>query len=186
MISAIPSNLVIRPMRQVDLSQVVTIDHMSFSMPWPESAFHYELNENQQSLLWVAEVSNSDGTGTIVGAIVVWLILDEAHIATIAVHPDHREKGIGSKLLETALIESIHLGMHQATLEVRAGNFAAQAMYRKFGFEVVGERRRYYRDNNEDALIMTLKNLDHVEYKTWLLAKQQNSREITQPNFEQP
>jgi len=152
--------LIIRPMRQEDLAQVLAIDQASFSLPWPESAYRYELNENRNSLLWVAETTLPGSQLFIVGMVVVWLVLDEAHIATLAVHPAYREQGVAKRLLITALRESIHLGMTVATLEVRASNTMAQELYRQFGFEVVGRRRRYYRDNYEDALIMTNSRLD--------------------------
>ena len=157
----------IRPMRLEDIEQVQAVDHLSFSMPWPASAYRYELKENPQSFLWVAEIPTPDEKWQIVGVIVVWLILDEAHIASIAVSPEHRGKGIGKQLLAGALKEAIQRAKRVATLEVRAHNFSAQNLYRRFNFEVVGRRPRYYRDNNEDALIMTLKNLDS-RYLHWL------------------
>lgn len=146
-------------MRIEDLAAVHQIDCLSFSLPWPANAFRYELLENPNSRLWVAEIERDDGTGVVVGAIVVWLVVDEAHIATLAVHPDYRRHGIATQLLRTALRECARLGMRTATLEVRASNLAAQALYHKFGFEVVGRRRGYYQDNQEDALIMTLSDL---------------------------
>ena len=157
----------IRPMRLEDIEQVQAVDHLSFSMPWPASAYRYELKENPQSFLWVAEILTPDEQWQIVGVIVVWMILDEAHIASIAVSPEQRGKGIGKQLLAGALKEAIQRGKRVATLEVRAHNFSAQNLYQSFNFEVVGRRPRYYRDNNEDALIMTLKNLDS-KYLDWL------------------
>jgi ribosomal-protein-alanine N-acetyltransferase len=91
----------------------------------------------------------------VVGMAVVWLVVDEAHIATIAVHPEFRGRGLGKRLLAVILEDSRRQGMATATLEVRAGNQTAQAMYRDFGFEVKGLRKGYYKDNQEDALIMT-------------------------------
>ena len=157
----------IRPMRMEDLEQVQAVDRLSFSMPWPPSAYRYELKENPQSLLRVAEIRTPDDNWQIVGVIVIWLILDEAHIASIAVSPEQRGQGIGKRLLAEALKEAIQRGQSVATLEVRAHNFSAQNLYRRFKFEVVGQRPRYYRDNNEDALIMTLKSLD-MHYLDWL------------------
>lgn len=159
--------ITIRPMRASDLEQVHLIDKMSFSLPWPESAFRYELFDNPNSLLWVADASQPTADDMIVGAIVIWLILDEAHIATLAIHPDYRRRGIGERLLVTALGAVMQSGSKLATLEVRAGNFAAQALYQKFHFKIVGRRLRYYQDNNEDALIMTLEPLDE-SYCYWL------------------
>jgi ribosomal-protein-alanine N-acetyltransferase len=159
--------ILIRHMQADDLEQVHGIDKISFSMPWPESAYRYELFENQNSLQWVAEARQPDGTGRVVGMVVVWLVVDEAHIATIAVHPDFRGRGIAQELLCAALIESIEKGMHRATLEVRAHNLAAQRLYRRFNFREAGIRPRYYRDNFEDALIMSTSKLDQ-EYVKWL------------------
>lgn len=157
----------VRRMQLVDVEKILEIDQLSFSMPWPASAYNYELRENLSSLLWLAEVELPDGNRQIAGMIVVWMILDEAHIATIAVHPDQRRKGIGQRLLATGLQEAIRKGARQATLEVRAGNLTAQKLYQRFRFEVAGQRLRYYRDNNEDALIMTVNHLDET-YLEWL------------------
>jgi ribosomal-protein-alanine N-acetyltransferase len=97
--------------------------------------------------------------GRLVGMMVLWVILDEAHIATIATHPDYRRQGIAKQLLAAALESAYAEGARSALLEVRAGNEAAQEMYRKLGFEVVGRRERYYKDNFEAAILMTLSHL---------------------------
>jgi len=147
----------IRPMREEDIPQVHRIDQKSFSMPWSERSYRYELNSNPASFLWVAEYLPDDPKNCkLVGMIVIWLIVDEAHIATIAVHPDFRRRAIGRRLLNTALFASWRKGMRRATLEVRAGNFVAQNLYHSLGFVEVGRRYRYYRDNNEDALLLTV------------------------------
>lgn len=138
-----------------DVPQVHLIDRLSFSMPWPENAFRYELTQASYSLCRVAEADFPDSSRLVVGETVVWLILDEAHIATIAVHPDYRGRGISQWLLVDVLCECIRRGAQISTLEVRANNRVAQTLYRRFRFEVAGRRPRYYRDNNEDALIMT-------------------------------
>jgi len=154
--------LIIRPMRQDDLEQVGEIDRVSFSMPWPKKAFQYELNDNPRSTLWVAEANTPGRKNQIVGVIVSWLIIDEVHIATLAIHPNHRGKGIAQRLILAALQDAVKKGAHQATLEVRANNIPAQELYRSFGFIVVGRRVQYYRDNNEDALIMTATELEET------------------------
>ncbi len=161
------NSVTVRLMREEDLLQVQAIDRLSFSMPWPTSAYRFELKDNPLSLLWVAEAVLNDGPPQVVGAVVVWLVVDEVHIATLAVHPDFRGRGIGKRLLATALKETISREMRSATLEVRAHNEAAQELYRQFGFQTVGRRPRYYRDNNEDALIMTASRLGK-EYLGWL------------------
>jgi [ribosomal protein S18]-alanine N-acetyltransferase len=168
------SDPVIRRMRAEDLDQAVLLDCMSFSLPWPPSAYLNELN-NTGGKVWVAEqvleaplgyhspfpspvadFVQPVGARAVVGVIVVWLIVDEAHIATLAVHPELRRQGIARTLLCVALKDAAKDGMLSALLEVRAGNEAAQDLYQKFGFEVVGRRMRYYQDNHEDALLMTL------------------------------
>lgn len=155
----------IRPMRIDDVEQVCSIDRQSFALPWPDNAYSHELKENPAARLWVAEDIQISGDSKIVGIIVMWLVLDEAHIATLAVHPGFRREGIGKRLLVVALQDAIRNGARQALLEVRANNQAAQALYRQFGFEVVGRRPRYYRDNQEDALLMTLANLSEAVFR---------------------
>ena len=159
---AAPCLTTIRPMRVDDLPQVQAIDEISFSSPWPKNAYRFELLENLNGYCWVAEAA-----GRIVGLIVCWLIIDEMHIATIAVHPDCRGQGIGKQLVMTGLKALIPHGALSATLEVRAGNLVAQNLYRHFGFEQVGLRKRYYKDNNEDALLMTVEPLG-PGYLAWL------------------
>jgi ribosomal-protein-alanine N-acetyltransferase len=99
-------------------------------------------------------------TGTenhgVVAALVLWRVLDEAHIATIAVHPDFRRQGIGKILLQVGMQAAYVEGARIYHLEVRAGNLAAQKMYVDFGYEIAGCRPKYYKDNGEDALLMTL------------------------------
>jgi len=146
--------LLIRKMTLEDVPSVIELDQKSFSLPWPERSFRFELTANPASRCWVAEVD-----GKIVGMIVVWLVIDEAHVATIATHPDFRRKGIGTKLLSHALRQMIDEGARSSFLEVREHNVSAQEMYRKFGYEVSGRRPRYYRDNNEDAILMNLDSL---------------------------
>jgi ribosomal-protein-alanine N-acetyltransferase len=96
--------------------------------------------------------------------VVAWLLVDEVHIATIATHPEFRRHGIASRLLSNILLHGIEEGAQTSFLEVRESNLAAQEMYRKFGYEVAGRRRRYYRDNDEDAILMVLNSLnrDHL------------------------
>jgi ribosomal-protein-alanine N-acetyltransferase len=119
-------------------------------------------------MLWVAETSGLGETQRVVAMIVIWIIIDEAHIGSIAVHPDYRRRGIGRRILLQALIEAGKKGATMATLEVRRSNLPAQAMYRQLGFSGVGVRPRYYRDNGEDALLMTLQELDPVKLQSVL------------------
>jgi len=149
----------LRPMRLEDVPVVAEIDRLSFSLPWPERSFLHEVEENDCSRCWVAEGTENDRP-RVVGMLVLWLILDEAHIATLAVHPAYRRRGIGKKLLHHALYAAWREGARRAMLEVRIGNQAAQTMYRESGFIIAGIRPRYYKDTGEDAVLMTLEPLE--------------------------
>lgn len=156
-----------RPMNLEDIPCVHEIDRLSFSLPWPEKSYHFELTENPSTMALVAEIAPIDRISVIVGMSVVWIIVDEAHIATIAIHPDYRCRGYGKSLLAETLRQSIQRGALSATLEVRESNLIAQGLYRSFGFTFVSRRSNYYRDNNEDALLMTVEPLG-VKYLAWL------------------
>ncbi len=151
-------NFAIRRMTLEDVPTVHEIDTLSFSLPWPERSFRFELTENPVSRNWVAE---SDGR--IAAMLVLWLIVDEAHIATLATALDFRRQGIGERLMIAALLSARSEGAARAFLEVRAGNAAALALYKKYGFVVAGVRPRYYKDNNEDAILMNLEDLNGLE-----------------------
>ncbi len=151
---------ILRPMSLADLDQVEEIDRLSFQLPWPKDAFLYEIKQNPNSLCWVAEQRMSDQSPIIVGTIVVWLILEEAHIGTLAVRPGYRQEGIAQRLLAKVLLEAARSGAAYALLEVRMSNQAAQNLYKKFGFEVVGLRKGYYQDTQEDAVLMTLAEIN--------------------------
>ena len=141
----------LRRMDEADVPAVHEIDRLSFTLPWPERSFRFEVTGNPAARCWVAEVE-----GRVAGMIVVWMIVDEAHVATIATHPDFRRQGIGEELLTYALLSAIAEGAVKSLLEVRASNTVAQAMYRRFGYVEDGIRPRYYNDNHEDALLMSL------------------------------
>jgi ribosomal-protein-alanine N-acetyltransferase len=147
-------NLLIRKMILEDLPTVVELDKISFSLPWPERSFRYEVTDNPASRCWVAEVD-----GRVVGILVAWLLVDEVHIATIAIHPEFRRQGIGRRLLTHTLSRAMDDGARSSFLEVRESNLAAQEMYRQFGYEPTGRRKRYYKDNDEDAILMSLGSL---------------------------
>lgn len=150
-------NFSIRRMTFDDLPHVIAIDQVSFSLPWPQRSFRFEVTDNPASRCWVAEAE-----GRVAAMLVLWLIVDEAHIATIASHPDFRRQGIGQALMITALKSALEEGALSALLEVRESNAAALALYRKFGFVEDGRRTEYYKDNDEDAILMTLKDLNVI------------------------
>ena len=102
---------------------------------------------------------------SIIGFAGLWLMLDEAHITTIAMHPDYRGRGLGELQLSTLIGIAYDIGAQRVTLEVRVSNSVAQYLYRKYGFMVVGTRKRYYSDNNEDAYIMTTEIINTSSYR---------------------
>lgn len=141
----------IRPMTLTDLPAVNELDRLSFSLAWPEGAFAAEMR-NPNARCWVLTEGNQ-----VQAALVLWRVLDEAHIATVAVHPAARRRGLGRQIIRAAMDAAIVEGARIFHLEVRAGNDPALALYEQFGFEVVGRREKYYMDNGEDALLMTLR-----------------------------
>jgi [ribosomal protein S18]-alanine N-acetyltransferase len=112
----------------------------------------------RRSLLPIGIGRKSERNGAsgnpIVGFAGMWMAFDEAHITTIGIDPPHRGQGLGELLLICMVDEALTRGARWLTLEVRVSNVAAQTLYRKYGFTVHGTRKRYYSDNNEDALIM--------------------------------
>jgi ribosomal-protein-alanine N-acetyltransferase len=152
---ALTARVVVEPMGLEDVAAVHEIERLSFSTPWPASAFEQELRGNRLARYLVARAGDR-----LVGFAGVWMMVDEAHITTFGVHPDWRRQGIGRQLLLNLAELSIAIGARRMTLEVRVSNDAAQALYGAFGFEVAGRRPRYYSDDGEDALIMTTPDLD--------------------------
>ncbi|NPV73909.1 MAG: ribosomal protein S18-alanine N-acetyltransferase [Pelotomaculum sp.] len=145
-------------MRLEHLDQVVEIENFSFPSPWSRSAFAYEILQNRFACYLVAVAG-----GTVVGYGGMWLILDEAHITNVAVHPEYRKNNIGRTLMLEMMRRAALMGAVRMTLEVRPSNAAARRLYASLGFEVKGIRRRYYTDTNEDAIIMWKEDLTGCE-----------------------
>jgi len=123
----------------------------------------------RRSLLAIGRGRQQDGDGRepspIIGFAGMWLAFDEAHVTTIGVDPLHRGLGLGELLLLCMFDEAVARAANWLTLEVRVTNTAAQALYRKYGFTAHGTRKRYYSDNNEDALIMWSPALGEPGYR---------------------
>jgi ribosomal-protein-alanine N-acetyltransferase len=170
----------IRPMTANDIAQVMDIERESFPSMWPQTAYRRELQNKvaryfviterrdheeaegaQNTGLWRAlrrMVGNDDAPADgdhVLGFIGLWLLVGEAHIVTVAVRESYRRLGIGERLLIAAIEMALEFDQEALTLEVRKSNDAAQLLYEKYGFNRVGLRRRYYTDNNEDAVLMT-------------------------------
>lgn len=138
-----------------DLDEVCRIESLSFPTPWPRSLFTEEL-KNPLSHSYVASIEE-DHKRIVVGYIIYWVVLDEAHIINVAVHPEYRRKGIGEGLVSFVIETCKGLGLERIFLEVRRSNVAARRLYRKLGFEVIGVRKGYYSDTKEDAIVMSLR-----------------------------
>ena len=148
----------IRAMESADIPRVFEIDKASAALYWPERSYHFEVEKNESSRPFVAV----DGNGRILGFIVFWLIIDEAHLANFAVDPEARCRGIGRMLLEHGLRVCRDGGAKVSFLEVRSGNLPALHLYERAGYHTEGIRKGYYQDNHEDALLM---NLDPADYE---------------------
>ncbi len=132
-----------------DLDSVLSIERASFPTPWSRGAFVYELKQNRAARCWVARIA-----GELVGYLCLWDVGSELHITNLAVHPAWRRRGVARTLLGEILADARQRQLTLAFLEVRPTNWEAQALYERFGFQVIGQRKGYYADTGEDALIM--------------------------------
>ena len=135
-------------MKASNLNDVLNVSSLSLKESWSRESLEKELS-NPLAKYMVAEVNNK-----VVGFAGLWAICNEGHITNIAVHPNYRGQGIGSKLVESLIENSSSWYINSLTLEVRASNKIAQNLYKKYGFKEEGMRKHYYQDNNEDAIIM--------------------------------
>ena len=142
-------SICVMEMTERNLDAVLGIENLSFASPWSKNSFLYELQENKRAVYLAASEEER-----IIGYIGMWVILDEGHITNLAVHPDYRRHGVAWRLIETLTVTAADRGLARLTLEVRRTNFTAQQLYLKAGFVSAGVRPRYYKDNDEDALIM--------------------------------
>lgn len=137
----------IRKMAVEDVGAIHEIETLCFPDPWSEEAFLAELSGRNPAFYLVGEIE-----GKVAGYAGLWRILEEGHITNVAVHPDYRRLHLGELLVANLLRENLQEGVRDFTLEVRVSNEAAIRLYQKFGFEVAGRRKNYYK--TEDALIM--------------------------------
>lgn len=136
-------------MTKEHIDKVAELEKLCFYTAWTKEDFIKEINQNKLAIYFVA-VDNQN----ILGYCGMWHIVDEGHITNIAVSPDYRNLGIGSKLVQTLINVAVEKDIIGLTLEVRIGNLSAQKLYTKFGFKPAGIRKKYYSDTGEDAIIM--------------------------------
>lgn len=161
MMPLLPPPYFIRAMQLSDLPEVMQNEAAAYATPWVEEGYRQELTQNKQAHYFVIGRHGSIGD-ELIGHAGYWLIYDEGHISTIAIHPNWQNRGLGRLLLWHNLDAIRQHPVTLITLEVRESNGYAQRLYERFGFEVVGRRQRYYQDNGEDALIMSLDPQDEA------------------------
>lgn len=165
------ADLVIRRMRTADIPEVMPIESVSFGRHhWSPDSFRSELR-NQIGRYYALLYKPAQGEEGLIGYCGYWLILDEAHITTIAVDNTYRGNGLGELLLIKMLDRMGGQSVKWATLEVRVSNFAAQQLYYKYQFRSMGLRPHYYQDTDEDALIMTTENIQTQAFNRVLVTR---------------
>ena len=186
---------VVERMTMADIPRIVEIEKLAYISPWPSSAYRKELQENRYAHYIVVRdtamvpplpavehappprrfplsllpgrqpPASVPDRSLIVGFAGLWLMIDEAHITTIANHPAYRGRGVGELMLVSLIGIAYEIGARRMTLEVRVSNAIAQQLYRKYGFVVEGRRRRYYSDNHEDAFVMGTPLIAGADYR---------------------
>lgn len=173
------SLFVVEPMSLADVDQVMLIERASFSAPWSARAYRYEINENPHSTMrvvrarprWQGSLGSAlqrllgQTPAPVLGYAGAWLLVDEIHVSTIAVHPDWRRRGLGELLLMSLLERGLELEAQRATLEVRISNLGAVGLYRRYGFDILSVQKAYYSDNGEDAYIMGTPDLHSPQFQ---------------------
>ena len=182
--------VILRYMTSHDIDQVVDLDHLSFPTPWSARTYRYELTDGSRSKMFVLEQGNVVPQPTdakphsliqwfvnqparpripLLGYSGYWRVVDEAHISTIAVHPNWRGRKLGELLVWSMIRQAIRQRAKKITLEVRASNSIAQSLYYKYGFEIAGRRKGYYRNDGEDALTMAVVSLHERAYREMMV-----------------
>ncbi|MCB0077005.1 MAG: ribosomal protein S18-alanine N-acetyltransferase [Anaerolineales bacterium] len=171
--------LTVSPLTVADLDELMAIERAVQAAPWPRAGYQQELEQNELAFYWAVKQTPAQSSTNswfnalrhphpLRGYAGYWLMVDEAHISIIAVDPAWQRRGIGELLLLVMLDDAIRRQALLMTLEVRQTNQAAQALYEKYQFQIVGRRKRYYRDSNEDAQIMTVAEIQGARYRTFL------------------
>ena len=147
-------------MTEHDLLEVVEIEQLAGISAWGWDAYHKELQSPEDVIMLVARTATAESAQNqvhaVAGFIISRLVAGELHINNVAVRPEFRRRGIAAQLMAAVLRLGRGHGIRIAFLEVRAGNAAAQGLYRRCGFQVTGRRKRYYNQPVEDALLMSV------------------------------
>ncbi len=152
----------IKRMSVEDLEEIIQIEKVSFTSPWTRGMYLREIEK------WEGCYLTARAGGVLVAYGGVLLILDEAHIMTLAVKEGLRRQGLGARMLLELIKASEPMGARFFTLEVRKSNLAAIGLYSRFGFQIMGERKHYYLDNLENALIMWTEDITMPDHRRLL------------------
>jgi ribosomal-protein-alanine N-acetyltransferase len=152
--------LTIEPLRRRLLPRVMDIESVSYPKPWTQNVFQSELElARRGDRHYLVARSGTE----VVGYAGLMFVVGDAHVTNIAVHADRQRSGVATRLLAELAWEAIARGCEAMTLEVRATNTGAQALYRSFGFAPAGVRKRYY-ENTEDAIVMWRHDIGDAEF----------------------
>ena len=153
--------IIIEKMKREDIDEILSIEELCYgSHHWSYDSFLSELNNKISSYYCIVDNNNR-----CVGYMGIWKIINEAHVTNLSVHPDYQHKKLAHRLLLTSIKECYREKIKFITLEVRISNKKAIYLYEKFGFKSLGIRKKYYQDNNEDAIIMWSENIFSDKYK---------------------
>lgn len=159
-----PLEITLSVMKAADVEPVVAIEKACFSTHWPANAY---LNELANRCAWYTVARYQ---GEVIGYGGMWVIMDEAHITTLAVKPMYRRRGVGMRMMLGLLEEALRRGARRSTLEVRRSNHAAIQLYERLGFRAAAVRKSYYSDTGEDALVMWADDLRSEGFRERLQA----------------
>ncbi len=154
---------IIREMNRGDIPSVAALEAVVYDQPWSPRVFFDELAMDNREYLVI-----TNGDKRIVGYGGLLVVDDDAHITTLAVAPEARGQELGKRLMVALVDQALGVGARHLTLEVRLSNSSAQGLYELFGFEPVGRRKNYYK--NEDALVMWATDIDASGYADRLVS----------------
>lgn len=155
--------VIIKKMEKSDIDEIFEIEKVSYGEHhWSKESFYNELENNIGYYL----AAHSPENNKVLGYLGSWLIIDECHITNVSVNPEYRRQKIAEQLIIELINHCYEKFVKYITLEVRVSNTPAINLYEKFGFKSIGVRKKYYQDNNEDALIMFTENIWHEKFKT--------------------
>jgi [ribosomal protein S18]-alanine N-acetyltransferase len=145
------------PLQEAHILPILEIEKVTNTAPWSERSFRNEITNPHA--IFLTAIHN----GKVVGYGGVWMVVDEAHVTTVAIEESLRGQGAGKRLMVELLKRAKDKGMTCSTLEVRASNEPAIKLYEKLGYDSTARRKAYYPDNKEDAVVMWLHNLQSWE-----------------------